>query len=130
MVNRAVKYQPIDFVIPVAGASVASGAITVDKNYKTVSGIALLSKDPAKTALSGLSFDKFEINHQEIYPAGFDFEVFAFGDQTNVPARFDTDINEPGENTSVDIIVKDGSIAGQVYPYTAKVILKLTNPVN
>lgn len=129
MVNRAIKYQRILFVIAAAGQVVSSGAITVDINYKTVSGILALSKDPARTAMDGLTFEKFEINNQEIYPEGFDVEILGFGRDTNVNDRFEKDVNEPGQNSTVDIKVKDGSIAGQVYPYTVLVYLKLSNPV-
>lgn len=130
MINRAVKYQPISFVIAGAGAVVNSGAITVDMNYKTVSGVQALSKDAAHTAMDGLTFEKFEINKQEIYPAGFDVELVACGREVSPDQRFDKDINEPGEQTTVNIDVKDGSIVGQVYPYTVKVYLRLTNPTS
>lgn len=129
MVNRAIKYQRIPFVVTVAGEVVPSGAITVDINYKTVSGILAISKDAARTAMDGLTFEKFEINNQEIYPEGFDVEILGFGRDTNVNERFEKDVNEPGQNSSVDIKVKDGSIVGQVYPYTVFVVLKLSNPV-
>lgn len=130
MINRAIKYQRIPFVVNIAGETVPSGAVTVDVNYKTVSGILALSKDAARTAIDGLTFEKFEINNQEIYPPAFDVEILAFGRDTDVNDRFEKDVNEPGQNSTVDIKVKDGSIVGQVYPYTVFVYLKLSNPIN
>ncbi len=127
---RAIKYQPIPLVITGAGLSATTNAFTTDKNYKTVSGIKARTNEIIKLALCGLTFTKFEINSQEIYAEGMDVEDISSDTGVAPNERFDKEVDEPAEGSTVNITITDGSVAGQVYPYTVKILLKLTNPLS
>lgn len=127
MLFRSTKYQTIALVITGAGLTASTKAFTTDRNYKKVCGIQARTND--LTAMSGLTFDKFEINGQEIYPADFDTQLVSSGTDLNPNERYDKDVDEPAEGSTVNITIKDGSIAAQAYPYTVKIILKLSNPL-
>lgn len=123
---RNIKYQVIKLVVAAAGDVVNTQGVTTDRNYKFVKGIQITSTD--NTALERSTFDKFEIDSQEIYPTDYDAQLIKSGNEVNPNQRFDLDIDEPAENSTVNITYRDGGTAG-AYPYTAKVILKLTNPL-
>ena len=127
MIFRSVKYQNMALVVKGAGEIVSSKSFTTDRNYKKVVGILALTADPA--AMKALEFEKFEINGQEIYPQGYDAYIISCGDGVAPNDRFDKEIDEPAENSSVNVSIKDGSVAGQGYPYTVKIVLMLKNPV-
>lgn len=125
---RAVKYQTVDLIVNGAGATVSSNNFTTDTNYIKVVAIKAKTNDAAKLASRGLVFSKFEIAGQEIYPSGFNVEDIV-GDTAVAPNdRFDKDIDMPADGSVVNITVVDGSMTGQVYPYTVTITLKLTNP--
>jgi len=123
---RNIKYQVIKLVVPAANAIVSTQDVTTDRNYKFVKGIQITT--PESVALERSTFDKFEIDSQEIYPTDFDAQLIKSGNEVNPNQRFDLDIDEPAENSTVNITYRDGGTA-TAYPYTAKVILKLTNPI-
>lgn len=123
---RNIKYQVIKLVVPVANAVASTDAVTTDRNYKFVKGIQVTATD--LVGLESSTFDKFEIDAQEIYPLDFDAQLIASGSEVNPNQRFDLDIDEPAENSTVNINYRDGGTAAG-YPYTVKVILKLTNPL-
>lgn len=122
---RNIKYQVIKIVVPAAGNTITVAA-TTDRNYKSVKGIQVQTASIADLALS--TFDKFEIDSQEIYPKDFDALLIASGNEVNPNDRFDKDIDEPAENSNVNIVFVDGGQA-PAYPITVKVLLKLTNPI-
>ncbi len=127
MIFRAIKYQPISFVFTGAGQTVSCSNITTDRNYKKVVGITARTNDP--NAMGGLTIGKFEINGQEIYPSDLDVADLSSSDSVSPNERYDKDVDEPAEGSTVNISLIDGSLAGQAYPYTVKVTLKLNNPV-
>lgn len=126
MLFRSIKYQPISFVFTIAGQTVSTSAVTTDKNYKKVIGIKARTNDT--TAMGGLTVDKFEINQQEIYPNDYDLADISSTESVSPNDRYDKDVDEPADGSTVNISLKDGSLGGQVYPYTVKVLLKLSNP--
>lgn len=128
MIFRGVKYQPIPIVITVAGQTVSCNNITTDRNYKKVNGIQAYTDD--FIAMRSLTSEKFEINGQEIYPQGWDVQLISSGNDLNPNERFDNEIDEPADGSTVNISLKDGSVGGQVYPYTVKVVLRLVNPIS
>lgn len=126
---RKVKYQTIALVVTGAGLSAASANVTTDKNYERVTGIKAKTNDLANIASRAATFTKFEIASQEIYPAGFPIEDIIGSTDVNPNDRFDKDVDMEAAGQTVNVTVLDGSMAGQVYPYTVTITLKLTNPI-
>lgn len=125
---RNVKYQLIQLTITGAGLTASTNDVTTDKLYKKVKGIQVTVS--SAIAIEATSFDKFQINSQEIYPTGFEVKLISCNSGVPPNERFDIDVDEPGAGATVDITVKDNSVAATVYPYTVNVYLRLENDPN
>lgn len=124
---RKVKYQPIRLTITGAGLTASTNDARVDQNYDRVKGIQMTCTDA--NAIEQAYFDKFEMGGKEIYPKYYEGKLIYSGVNVAPNERFDKEVDEPGNNTTVDITLKDQSVAGTVYPYTVTVYLKLENPL-
>lgn len=124
---RKIKYQLVPLTITAASQSVSTSAVTTDRNYKRVKGIALNVSDAA--AAEEGTFDKFEINSREIYPAGFETKLISCGQDVPPNDRYDKEVDEAAENSTVNITYTDGNAVGTAFPYTINVYLLLENPV-
>lgn len=124
--RRPIKYQLVTLTITGAGVSVSSSGVKTDKLYQRVTGIHVTASDA--NGLTNSTFQKFEIDRQEIYPQGFEAKLISTGQEVNPNDKFDHDIDEPANDTQVDITYRDGSAAGVVYPYTVNIYLRHENP--
>lgn len=124
---RKIKYQSFRLNVPAANAKVStqSDAATVS-NYEKVTGVQV-SVSNAIAADTG-TFDKFEIDSQEIYPPGFGVNVLSCGRDVPPNDRFDKDVEVRASNSPVNITYTDPNTPGIVYPYVVVITLKLSNP--
>lgn len=122
-VQRPIKYQLIQLAVPGIAGSITIQTNT-DKLYKRVTGIHVTSSDA--NGLTNSTFDKFEIDGQEIYPEGFEAKLINTGQEVNPNEKFDYDINERAEESVVNIGYTDGGSAAGAY--TLNVYLRLENP--
>jgi hypothetical protein len=123
--DRPIRYQKVSLTIPLATNVISAVNVTTDKLYQRVTGIYATCSDA--TGMNNSTFDKFDIDNQEIYPTGFEAKLISTGQEVPPNDKFDHDINERANQSAVAITYRDGG-AGTAYPYTVNFYLRLENP--
>ena len=120
---QEIKYQIIKIPISAAGESIKFSA-DMDKMYKRITGLyGLLQEDKA---VIGTTVE-IKISDKEIFPEDYDLRMISTNQSVAPKERF-YPISEEAKGSRIEGRITDGGKA-DVYPYIAKLILKLEEKV-
>ncbi len=121
--RRPIKYQIIKLKITGVGSFPINAE--TDKAYKLVTGVHYSSSD--QVALKDTEFGKLEIDSNEIFGQGHEVKMITTGEDVPPDNRYYT-LNERAEGTTIAGSIIDAGNAA-VYPYNARIYLRLENPL-
>ncbi|MBU0487423.1 MAG: hypothetical protein KKA07_07665 [Bacteroidetes bacterium] len=120
-----IKYQIIKVPVIVSGESIRFSADT-DKMFKKITG--LFASVPDEKAIAGATLE-LKIADKEIFPEEWEMKMITCGQQVTPNDRFFNNVQEEAKGNRIDGRFTDGSVAGVVYPYIAKLYLRLEEKV-